>query len=220
MVNRRAVLLGGVALLAGCAAPRTSSPTPSAPPAATPNPAPTPSATAPAASERDELVAALRTGGVALYLRHPATDRGGVDDARAPREQQRLLSAEGEQQARDLGAAFSAQHINPGRVLTSPSWRCRDAAELAFGRHEVDWGIQALLQDTDSRSEREQYARDLLAQPVPAGEALVLVGHSSNISAVSGVSLPEGAGVVLRPAPDGPTVLGTLTPTDWAELRA
>lgn len=52
------------------------------------------------------------------------------------------------------------------------------------------------------------------------GEVLVLIGHSSNISALSGVSLAEGAGVVLRPGSGGPTVLGTLTPADWAELRA
>lgn len=155
-----------------------------------------------------------------LYLRHPATDRGGVDDAHAPREEQRLLSADGERQARDLGAAFTRQGIVAGRVLTSPSYRCRDAADLAFGRHEVDWGIQSLLQDTDTRPEREQYARDLLAQPMPAGEVLVLIGHSSNIAAATGANLAEGAGVVVTPSPDGPVVLGTLTPSDWADLAA
>lgn len=84
----------------------------------------------------------------------------------------------------------------------------------------MDWGIQALLQDTDTRGEREAYARDLLAQPVPAGEVLVLIGHSSNIVAATGVNLVQGAGVVVTPGPDGPVVLGTLTPSDWADLAA
>lgn len=181
--TRRTVLLSGLALLAGCAGPVDA-----------PTPGPAPTASEPTASGPEDLIAALRAGAVVLYLRHPATDRGGVDDAHAPREQQRLLSAQGEQQARDWGATFAREGITAGRVLTSPSWRCRDAADLAFGRHEVDWGIQALLQDTDTRPEREAYARDLLAEPVPEGQVLVLVGHSSNIAAATGRACPRAAG--------------------------
>ena len=194
--TRRTVLLSGLALLAGCAGP-VDAPTPGSPdPAASEPTASDPTASEPAAAEPtasgcEDLIAALRAAGVALYLRHPATDRGGVDDAHAPREQQRLLSAEGERQARDWGATFEHHGITAGRVLTSPSWRCRDAADLAFGRHEVDWGIQALLQDTGTRPEREAYARDLLAEPVPEGQVLVLVGHSSNIAAATGRACPR-----------------------------
>lgn len=109
-LSRRVALLAGAAVLAGCAAPGPS-----------PSPSPSPNTAAPTASERDALVEQLRAGGVALYLRHPATDRGGIDDAHAPREEQRLLSTDGEKQARDLGATFTRQGIVAGRVLTSPS---------------------------------------------------------------------------------------------------
>ncbi|WP_203568369.1 histidine phosphatase family protein [Aestuariimicrobium ganziense] len=173
------------------------------------------STSAPSAST-PSLQAALRAGGVTLYLRHPATDRGGVDDAHSPREQQRLLSPEGEQQARDLGGAFERLGATPGRVLTSPSWRCRDAATLAFGRGEVDWGLQALLQDTDTRPERERYGAAMVATVVPDGQVTVLIGHSSNIVAATGVSLPEGGGVLVRGDGERAQVLGALTPTDWA----
>ncbi|WP_106849844.1 histidine phosphatase family protein [Blastococcus sp. Marseille-P5729] len=68
-----------------------------------------------------------------------------------PREQQRLLSAEGEQQAANLGAAFTAHAITAGELLTSPFWRCQDAATIAFGRGEVDDQLMGLLSDDAGR---------------------------------------------------------------------
>lgn len=237
--SRRALLGASGVLLAGCSSSPSVTPSQSplgSPSASPPSAAATPhtgsadaessgstgdtTTAAPATpTGRDGLVAALRAGGVALYLRHPATDRGGVDDARAPRSQQRLLSPEGQQQARDLGAALRAHSVTAGRILTSPSWRCRDAATIAFGRGEVDWGIQALLQDTATRDERADYARDLLSRSIPRGQVLVLIGHSSNISAATGERVAEGAGVVTRPDGRGSyAAIGTLTPADWAAL--
>lgn len=117
-----------------------------------------------------EQVEALTAGGVVLYLRHPATARGGVDSPDWPREQQRLLSAEGEQQARDLGAAFRAHGWTVHEVLSSPSYRCRDAADLAFGSHKVEPLLTGLLSESgEGEDELREHSTSWSARPCQLG---------------------------------------------------
>ena len=143
-VGRRGVLLATAGVLAGCATPRPEnvppageSPAPASAPVASPSP--TAGVREVPAGLRGQAEA-LTAGGVVLYLRHPATTRGGTDSPDWPRERQRLLSAEGEQQARDLGAAFQAHGWTVHEVLSSPSWRCRDAAQIAIGDYRAATG--------------------------------------------------------------------------------
>lgn len=164
--------------------------------------------------------AALKAGGLVVFVRHGATTWSGVDDISWPRERQRLLSPEGEGQARAMGAAFEARGWPVGEVRASPFARTTDMARLAFGRAEIDPELLGLISDTADRDGRSLYAQSLARQAVPAGQNLVLVTHSSNITAATGQTVPEGGAVVLRPARDKPEVLAVIAPGDWTLLAS
>lgn len=168
-----------------------------------------------------ELLHALRQGGLVVYFRHGATTWSGVDQVDWPRERQRLLSPEGVAQARVIGEVFRRHALPVGEVLASPFARCRDMAEIAFGRVEERTELLGLLSEDKDQSKRIEFSRSLLRRTVPAGDNRVIVGHSSNISRSSGVSLPEGGAVIVRPGggADEFSVLGSLSPEDWYRLN-
>ncbi|HHV19928.1 MAG TPA: histidine phosphatase family protein [Propionibacterium sp.] len=228
-IGRRGVMLAGATLLTGCATPRTEDTAPAEPEPTDPSPAapadsPSPSSTAgvhEVPAELREQADALMAGGVVLYLRHPATTRGGTDSPDWPRERQRLLSAEGEQQARDLGEAFKVHGWQVHEVLSSPSWRCRDAADLAFGDYRVEPLLTGLLSESgETEDALRAYSQELVRTQVPAGRVLVAIGHSSNIRAATEASVSEGAGVITRVDDGGEVqVVGTVDAQGWAALK-
>ena len=163
---------------------------------------------------------ALRAGGLVLYFRHPPTTRSGVDQIDWPRERQRLLSAEGQALARTVGVVFKRHQLQVGEVLASPFARCRDMAEIAFGRVEERRELLGLLSQGSGREQRIAYSLELLRRPVQGNKLRVIVGHSSNIRASAGVDLSEGSAVIVRPGrgPAGFEVLGILEPAEWRAL--
>lgn len=166
-----------------------------------------------------ELYTALKEGGLVIYFRHGRTNKGGVDRIEWPREQQRLLSQEGELQARQIGEAFKRHGFAIGEVLSSPFARCSEMAQIAFGRTEHKMELLGILSDSSGREARINYSQALVNQSVPAGQNRIIVGHSSNIRESSGQSIAEGDAVVLRPRPQGAEVLAVLSPEDWDKLN-
>lgn len=162
-----------------------------------------------------ELVAALKGGGLVVYFRHGATTRSGVDRIEWPRSRQRLLSQLGIEQSRMIGTAFRRHAIPVGEVIASPFARCRDMAEIAFGRVEERRELLGLLSDRNGRPARVAYLRDKVSTPPADGTNRIVVAHTSNIREVAGVRLREGEAVVLRPEGDGFKTLGTAMPEDW-----
>src|SRR5262245_56648656 len=82
----------------------------------------------------EQLVAAMREGGKVVFLRHAATVQEQVDTGRlSDRAGQRNLSAEGIEQAQQIGRALRALNIRFHRIVVSPVFRAKDTAELAFG---------------------------------------------------------------------------------------
>ena len=172
-------------------------------------------------ASRADLLSALAAGGLVVYFRHGATNKGGVDRIEWPRSRQRLLSAEGEAQARAVGEVFRRHRIGLEDVLASPFARCHDFAHIAFGRVQDDRQLLGLLSQDSERQQRIDHSLALLRKPVPRGANRVLVGHSSNIQETTGVFLPEGGAVLARPgsgADKGFTVLGEWPPAEWAAL--
>ena len=86
------------------------------------------------AADAPALLKALQAGGLVVYFRHGATNQVGVDRIDWPRSRQRLLSAEGETQARTVGQVFQRHRLGVDEVLASPFARCHDFAQIAFGR--------------------------------------------------------------------------------------
>jgi len=206
-VTRAAVLLAllGALLALGACAGDEDEP---ARPAARPDPA-------------RELVAALREGGHVLLLRHASTGTQtdlGPESLRSC-EQQRNLSAEGRDEAATLGEAVRRVRVPVRDVRASPFCRTRETARLAFGRVTLDRRLSQLASDdpeggADAR--RVRALRRLLATPPPPGTNTVLVTHTPNIGAATGLSLLVAEAAVFRPGRDGP--IGRLTIEDWQRL--
>ncbi|MEM1389327.1 MAG: histidine phosphatase family protein [Pseudomonadota bacterium] len=156
----------------------------------------------------------LQRGEAVVYFRHGATTHSGVDRIEWPRSRQRLLSDLGIAQSRLIGAAFRDQDLPVGDVLASPFARCRDMAEIAFGRVEERMELLGLLSDAEGRAERVAFLRGQLSARPENGNRIV-VSHRSNIAEVAGVMLGEGDGVIVEPNGAGFDVLATLAPDDW-----
>jgi phosphohistidine phosphatase SixA len=159
-------------------------------------------------AEAAALVAALRAGGVVAVMRHGITDRSQVDTGDLTnRAGQRNLSAEGRAQSLRTGRAVAALGIPLGQVLTSPVFRARDTAELAFGALAViepnltadDYTPDAVL-----LRERIAWLGARSVRPSAPGATDVLVGHIVPLGMMLGRGLaqaefPEGSFAVFAP---------------------
>ena len=168
-------------------------------------------------SERTK--SALMAGDLVIYFRHPATTWSGVDRIEWPRERQRLLSDLGIAQSHQIGDAFRTLGAPVGDVLASPFARCRDMAEISFGRVEERFELLGLLSDAGGRAERIAYLREQVSSPTNGQGNRIIVSHRSNIAEVAGASLGEGDAVLMLPDGSGGfQVLETLSPDDWTAL--
>jgi phosphohistidine phosphatase SixA len=167
-----------------------------------------------------DLPKKLREGGYVIVFRHSTTDWSqrdadvtNFDD----RTTQRNLSAEGEATARAIGQSIAALKLPIGRVIASPMWRCRDTAQLAFGRHEVS-------NDLFQRGGQSRAVRvDLLSTPTEKGKNLVLVTHQDVlIPIVAGLArdqLKEAEALIVKPLGDKKfEIVAQVGPEDWARL--
>lgn len=169
---------------------------------------------APSTARADDsaVVRALRSGGVAIFLRHGRTTPGVGDPPGwkiGDCATQRNLDAEGRAQAKRVGAWFSQRRIAPTVVRNSPWCRTRDTARLAFGRTQ-DWSALAnLFQNRAPEKSNVEEVRRYVAA-LGAGEIAVLVSHGSSISAFVGEHLAQGEAVVIRAERDAKGDVNTI----------
>jgi phosphohistidine phosphatase SixA len=179
-----------------------------------PGPAPAASA-APAGPADPPEVALLRAGGVVVMLRH-ATTTPGVGDPEGFQpgvcSTQRNLSDEGREESRRIGAWFQRHGLVPAAVRSSAWCRCRDTAQLAFGRHTLWPAIDSTFGTGDSAARLPAVAQGL--KQVPKGQFEVWVTHQVNITSATGATLGMGHAVIARAATGGggapAQVLGSL----------
>lgn len=205
------VLVATLLSLHGCAGGQRAEPQPDG--------APEPARAVP---DHALLVEDLREGGYVLYFCHAATEPGGLDgpETLGHREAQRNLSEEGRAQAVAIGEAFRELRIPVGEVLSSPYFRARDTAMLAFGRAEPTGELLGLRSDGGVRHrQREADLMRLLSTRPPAGSNTVLVGHASNAEEYVGISLEEGEAAVVEPLGDGDFgFVARVSPEEWEDL--
>ena len=171
------------------------------------------------ASVSSETRDALLAGELVIYFRHGATTWMGIDQLDWPRDQQRLLSNEGIEQSELVGREFSRLDAPVGDVMASPFARCRDMAEIAFGRVDERMELLGLLSDADGRPARIAFLQEQLSTPTAEQGNRIIVSHRSNIQNVAGSSLQEGEAVLIRPLGDNQfEVLETLMPEEWSEI--
>jgi phosphohistidine phosphatase SixA len=179
-----------------------------------------------AALEGRALVEALRAGGHVIYFRHadtgPAYLEQGVDLERC--ETQRNLNEDGRRDAEQIGAAFRGLGIPVGEVKSSQFCRCKDTAQLAFGRYTVERRLTGVSRAPEAEQGRLQASRELkrlLAAMPSAGSNTVLVSHGFNLWDAEGFHLgTQGEAAVYRPdGRGGYRLIARLMPRDWTALR-
>ena len=166
----------------------------------------------------------LRAGGLVIYFRHASTNQSGATDEDADQakcETQRNLSAAGREQATQIGRAFQALAIPVGTVTTSPFCRCKDTAQLAFGRFTVSDDLYYSI-GTDI-SDTRRFARSLRRRlsTVPATRTnAVIVSHTANLREATGIWPDrEGVAYVFRPSSEGVfEAIAKVIPDDWGNL--
>ncbi|HSQ60732.1 MAG TPA: histidine phosphatase family protein [Acidobacteriota bacterium] len=167
------------------------------------------------------VVDLLRRGDLVMLVRHAATDRGQRDASLvdvAVRSAQRNLSALGRAQADSIGRAVRALGLPIGPVRSSPMYRCRDTAEIAFG--SADTTSHLFVKSPASREVRIGW----LATPRTDGRILVLVTHQDPYLPLLHLErdeLREGDVLLIRPDGEGRwSLLARLSPADWTRLAA
>jgi hypothetical protein len=151
----------------------------------------------------------LRAGACVVMLRHAMTDPGVGDPPEfdiAQCRTQRNLSEEGRAQSRRIGAWFNARQLKPRMVQSSAWCRCKDTADLAFGRHAVLPALSSTFGNSRDQPAQTRALRALLAA-VPAGQFDVWVTHQVNITALTGDNPAMGDAIILNGA--GRTLLRT-----------
>jgi broad specificity phosphatase PhoE len=167
----------------------------------------------PARADSAVVRAAFAAGGAALLLRHAQTEAGigdppgfRLDDCRS----QRNLSAAGREQARRAGEALAALQLKVDEVRSSRWCRCMDTARLMFPGRDVTVleALNSFFEDRSRAAAQTAALRSYLAQLAPRNA--VLVTHQVNVSALAGVGVAMGEGVVVRTEAGTPRVLARV----------
>lgn len=167
------------------------------------------------AGANEPLWELLRAGGQVVLMRHTETTPGvgdppgfRIDDCAT----QRNLSQSGREQARRIGEALRRRGARIGEVLTSRWCRAVDTAQLAFGRFTVWPELNSTFHDRAPQATQTAAVRRRMAA-FRGPDNLFLVGHGSNILALTGIHPRQGGMVVATPGgPDGFRIAGQLEP--------
>lgn len=152
-----------------------------------------------------ELWQKLQSGGYVVLLRHGLTEPGVGDPPGfklGDCKTERALNAEGRAESKRLGEAFRRRKIPVAQVLSSEWCRCKDTAELAFGRYEV-WPPLNNLFGRHENAAAQRSAVLERASRFRGGGNLILVSHGSTIVQVAGINPAMGEMVVMKPAGAG-----------------
>jgi phosphohistidine phosphatase SixA len=167
-----------------------------------------------------QMLAALKSGGYVVYLRHAITDTAKSD--RDPVtfgdcSTQRPLSEPGRSLARSIGETIKTKGIRIDEVLASPYCRAEETAALAFPGAKMKplpmLAYSLAMPKEQAVKAAAELKSVLAAAPVP-GTNTVIVGHTSNLKEAAGIwPKKEGGAVVFHPDGHGGFALvGTIDP--------
>lgn len=140
--------------------------------------------------------------GLVILYRH-AIAPGGGDPAEfrlGDCSTQRNLSAEGREQARDIGRELRRNRVPVDEVRSSRWCRARDTARLMdVGRVRATPALDSVFTAPAPRAARqERQTRQLIRAHRGEEGVLLLVGHQANIIDLTGIAPASGEGVVVR----------------------
>lgn len=161
------------------------------------------------------LLAALRQGGLILFMRH--TQTGTV----TPQCTVSNLTPAGERDARFVGEAIRSLRIPIGRVLSSPVCRVADTARLlGLGAPELsaDFSNVPTSPDTDLGALR---AKRLAEAPAPGTNVMIASHMQSGKSQAHWIHMDFGEIVVFKPDGQGRSdAIARIRADDWYDLMA
>jgi broad specificity phosphatase PhoE len=178
-----------------------------------------------------KLVKALLQGGHYIYFRHAATDWSQSDNVvvagdwrSCDRRRMRQLSKEGHLDAVRIGKAIRELGIPVSRILSSEYCRAVETAqEFGLGKVETTRDVMNMRAApfVGGRVQVIARFRKLLAQSVPPGANVILVGHGNLLRDATSVYPQEGGSGIFAPDPaesNGFRFVAQLRPEDWAEM--
>jgi len=127
---------------------------------------------------------------------------------------QRNLSQEGRKDAKDIGLWLKRQKVKISRVESSRWCRANETAQLlGIGKVRPNKNLDSLFMESDviGHPQTAQIKKQIVDYRNKRG-LLVMVGHFVNISAVTGVGLDSGEGVVVRADKNGEIKVVGFTP--------
>jgi len=168
------------------------------------------------------VIAALKAGGLVLVMRHahaPQQPPAPGDAAPGNTAVERQLDAQGAQDAAAVGRGLRAFASPVQSVLVSPAFRARQTAvqagyASAVATPELGDNAQSMAGVTAAQA---RWLRAQIGTAPVAGNRL-LITHAPNLTRAFpewGDSVAEGEVVVLRPGPDGGTVVARVRPDQW-----
>jgi Histidine phosphatase superfamily (branch 1) len=167
-----------------------------------------------ASAADDPMWERLKKGGTVILMRNSAVDEG-LGDPKGYKVQdcatQLNLTAKGREEAKRIGQAFKAHGIPIKKVLTSAFCRCKETAELAFGKADVWEPLNSFYDKPERKSEQTRMLHQRMEEVVPEGN-IVIVTHGYNIQSATGLNPDPGDMLVVIPAMRiGYKVLGELS---------
>jgi phosphohistidine phosphatase SixA len=177
-----------------------------------------------------DLLAALRTGGYVILMRHASSPRTPPDPAEANADNvqhERQLDEVGRSSARAMGDALRRLKIPIGQVLSSPTYRALETVKIAqLGQATTfpqlgDSG-QSMLADTSGT--RAAWVKAKAAELPMSGKNTVIVTHFPNIMEAypqTAAGLADGEALVLHPDGQGRAPIVARVKIDqWPRLDA
>lgn len=152
------------------------------------------------AQSAPDIATLLRAGGCVLMLRHAQTEAGVGDPPNFELSQcgtQRNLNDEGRAQSKRIGQWFAARKLAVSSVQSSAWCRCKDTANLAFGRYEVLPALNSTFDSRGGQAAQTEALRERL-KGIRAGQFEVWVTHQVNISSFTGEGPAMGEAFVVK----------------------
>jgi phosphohistidine phosphatase SixA len=173
---------------------------------------------------RNTLAAELRQGGFVILMRHASSPRELPDAASANPDnttRERQLDAAGRRDAGAMGAALKRLGIPVSEVLSSPTYRARETAQLidAGKAREVEQlGNAGMAAASEAGA---TWLRGEVARKTTGGNRL-LITHGPNISAAfpqHAGGMTEGEALIFDPrGANGPVMIQRIRIEEWAGL--
>jgi len=171
------------------------------------------------------LGAELKQGGYVIVFRHGATNRDQADTDPLNHDniaQQRLLSEQGKEVAKQVGEAFKMLGIPLGKVYTSKFNRAVETAKLIGGSNvtpSLDITEGGLVVSPIENDRRAAALKTLVSAMPEAGKNTLIITHKPNIIDAFGkdwVEVKEGEASVFKPDSSGkPVLVARLQAVDW-----